>query len=60
MGHRAKGLVSELDYENEFGTPSTPSGLTDMGITQASGRGPSGLPTFPAKSENKDPVSAAA
>lgn len=36
VGRRAKGLVSELDYKSEFGTPS-PLGLRDMGITQASG-----------------------
>lgn len=61
-GRRAKGLVSELDHESEFGTPSPP-GLRDMGITQASGGGrgvPSVVPTFPAKSENKDLASAAA
>lgn len=39
--------------------PAASPGLRDMGITQASGRGPSVLPTFPAKSENKDPASAA-
>lgn len=39
--------------------PAASPGLRDTGITQASGRGPSVLPTFPAKSENKDPASAA-
>ena len=34
-GHKAKGLVSELDYSSEFGAPSPP-GSGDLGITQAS------------------------
>lgn len=58
-GHKAKGLVSELDYSSEFGAPSPP-GSGDLGITQASrGWSRGGGPPSYNGSDNTDPLSVA-